>query len=1539
MQNVIFSYSDLALGAKSGTLDLTGSVGDLHENEHISWQTNSGATGPWATVDFDYRLFARAGLEVEFDLNGGDVDIVAPVNVDFASSTSLLSDGSVVIDTSSWGWGETMVVASGPSYDLSVDLVAELLLSTWNEKIQILPDDAGSSYVEFNIDLPDVFETHSVNGGIHQNILDISSDSEVPVWSGELGIIDIEAVIPQSIGAASVDPDDFLGNGITIADSISDPFLFGSMSFVELAAKLGSPVAAFLSNSLEFKMPGVSAADTTFDYTILDVGLDIGLSIAQEYVFTPGDIALVITNLSTGEQEQGLLGNEFSFSTPADDFQYSVSLDLSGTLSSRWGISANLSLPFTLLEADLQSGLIDQVHVGPLLEGEFPAGGFQSAPYYFINGEVVNVDFIAQSLQFTADIDTSVDLPIITSFASASGTEGSLLEFVVTLDRPAIEAVTIPFSILGVDTDSGDYTPLGALVSIAAGQSSGSAFVQTHQDADTDTESFTVHLGIPQGALTGLDMEATGTIIDDDAVVSATLPVVVGIDDALTVEGGNLSFLVHLNKPAEQDVVLNYQVQTGTASGADFNNASGTMIILQGDLTGTLVIASTQDSLVELAENFTVTLTGATNAILNQTLGATATILDDDVEVAVPQVFAVRNDQVKEGGLLSFEIVLDGEATTDVQVQYQITSITADAEDFAGRAGLVTIPAGQRSVFINVETYLDDDVDDEQIALEIIGVTGAILGSDTSATGTILDYYSPAPAQPTIVSISDGSATEGGLLNFNVALDGPAANDVVIRYALDNITSEDGDFHPIGNYELVIRRGESGGVIQVSADHDSDYAGETFTLRLTDVVGTSAILQSTATGTIEDDDTPSDIIVQTGVNPVTEGGEMVFTFDLDYNPSFRTVTVFYHIDGGTASEGTDFTEQVGSGSFQMQSDSVTTTVRVNILGDGFVEGDETVRLVIDRVEGGVADTAEIIGTITDDDDPGQGPPELYFSVFGSSSLAEGSTFIFKPYGEVNDFTTDVLLEFKIIGDNGYVVENNDIESITVTDFRRNGADPNGYYPNINTYTNQDFALVFLGVIGYPMSSQTRIEVKFADDSAYEGDRSFHIEAIILSGNAQAAGSANEGFSRGIILENDAPPPPLVTLYDSSALEGEIIRIPVELERAAVVDTTLAYLVEHGATDGDDLPSTSGTVIILAGQSVGFIDVATSHDLTDEGSENFTVSLTSVVAGEATIDPLNNSATGIIANNDHTLFSASDDTVVIHSSMIAPVYDGLAGDDHITGTASANSIRGGGGNDTLFGGAGDDILDGGADLDQLFGGAGNDRITYDASDDLANVLGGADMDTLIVLGGATPFGFDLTAHEFEIAEHSFGIGGGGAQRDTYTSSWQRSDRTIWQTDGSRSETHFDPGGLLDTVQVDDNFGTSGTYVSQTGFYDAGGRWAAQFNIAGANDYFYNYYDAADQLDYTTGRFDTGLTFLQETDQGDLNDWSSKYAVNTAANVADYQYDYYDDGTRSYLEHDQDDVEGYLYQYTFYDAAGVATHYFGKNDDGSDYYFDL
>ena len=161
-----------------------------------------------------------------------------------------------------------------------------------------------------------------------------------------------------------------------------------------------------------------------------------------------------------------------------------------------------------------------------------------------------------------------------------------------------------------------------------------------------------------------------------------------------------------------------------------------------------------------------------------------------------------------------------------------------------------------------------------------------------------------------------------------------------------------------------------------------------------------------------------------------------------------------------------------------------------------------------------------------------------------------------------------------------------------------------------------------------------------------------------------------------------------------------------------------------------------------------------------------------------------------------------------------------------GFSNEDVIDGAGGNDVIFGGVG---------VDKLFGGSGNDYIYFDPLDDLANVLGGADFDTLIVQAGLNAAGFDLASHQFERARVDFTDTGGQA----------------WST----ANQYYQPGWVLEYTDTFYDNGTRQVQVFDTGapdpwssyidYYTAGGQLEARRTINDNGTYSTTYFDLGAQ----------------------------------------------------------------------------------------------
>ena len=258
------------------------------------------------------------------------------------------------------------------------------------------------------------------------------------------------------------------------------------------------------------------------------------------------------------------------------------------------------------------------------------------------------------------------------------------------------------------------------------------------------------------------------------------------IDDVTVDEGdGTAEFTVTLDLASGETVTVDYATADGTAlAGSDYTAASGTLTFAAGDTSKTIDVLVTDDSLGEGDEDFTVTLSSASNAGMSDG-EATGTITDNEIPT-----LTIADATATEGASVSFTVTLDPASSSDVTVAYATSdgtatadSADADGADYTAPASgaELTISAGRTSETISIATGDDTvDEDDETFTLTLSNPSSnAELGVQKTATGTIEDDDTD-PAQVTNVAFtnepSDGVYGLGDVIEVSVTFD--AAVDV-----------------------------------------------------------------------------------------------------------------------------------------------------------------------------------------------------------------------------------------------------------------------------------------------------------------------------------------------------------------------------------------------------------------------------------------------------------------------------------------------------------------------------------------------------------------------------------------------------------------------------------------------------------------------------------------------------------------------------------------------------------------------------------------
>ena len=157
----------------------------------------------------------------------------------------------------------------------------------------------------------------------------------------------------------------------------------------------------------------------------------------------------------------------------------------------------------------------------------------------------------------------------------------------------------------------------------------------------------------------------------------------------------------------------------------------------------TVRVRTTDDTVDEEDETFTLKLSSPTNGTLGDAT-ATGTIIDDDE--SLPTI-SVSDASATEGDAVEFTVSLSAASGEQVTVQYATSDGTAEgATDFTAASGTLTFEANETSKTVSVATTNDSaDEENETLTLTLSSPTNVTLG-DGTATGTINDDDDASPA-------------------------------------------------------------------------------------------------------------------------------------------------------------------------------------------------------------------------------------------------------------------------------------------------------------------------------------------------------------------------------------------------------------------------------------------------------------------------------------------------------------------------------------------------------------------------------------------------------------------------------------------------------------------------------------------------------------------------------------------------------------------------------------------------------------------------
>ena len=397
--------------------------------------------------------------------------------------------------------------------------------------------------------------------------------------------------------------------------------------------------------------------------------------------------------------------------------------------------------------------------------------------------------------------------PVISIAATATSvSRGGFASFTVISDVPVPAAVDVELSIGGTIANS-DLIPSAttATVTLGAGATSASLqrFVLPNASAPDQTLTVTVEAG-------------TGYTVGSPSAASVNIPS--SVTPQLTVSGSTsispgqaAQVTITANQAPDTDLQVNLSVGGNAQADVDYMPFPPNVILPAGQTSTTVTVQSKTGNTIK-PDRFVVVGLGQGNGYtIGGISSATVTILGDSGSVQPVVTITAGNLRVNAGSPAQFTVGLDRPLSQSLELSLAYGGDAIQGSDYNPPGGIVTVPAGQTSVTVNVATLNNGLVQpDTTLVVGLVPQATYVVGSPGSAQVLILATTLPK------VSIYGGPAgvSLGGGVAFTVVADQPPIKDTSVQYTVTGTAQQGKDILPVTG-SVVIPAGATSVPIQI----------------------------------------------------------------------------------------------------------------------------------------------------------------------------------------------------------------------------------------------------------------------------------------------------------------------------------------------------------------------------------------------------------------------------------------------------------------------------------------------------------------------------------------------------------------------------------------------------------------------------------------------------------------------------------------------------------------------------------------------------
>ena len=772
---------------------------------------------------------------------------------------------------------------------------------------------------------------------------------------------------------------------------------------------------------------------------------------------------------------------------------------------------------------------------------------------------------------YTIFDDDSLNVEMVTSKLDI--VEGYSQAIYVRLNRPATRTCSVDYTITDIDTLYGnDYSSSqSGTLTFYAGEDEASITIAAIKDGEAEGREFLdVVLSNPTNVNLG-SLNTTSVSFRDSRPALSISGSSSSIVDAITgTEGyaGPVLYVSIEDGAITQEVTVQLTFTGNAIEGVDYS-AVQEVTIPANDNQTSFAVSILDDLDVEGLEDFTITLSSASRALIGSSDNVKIFLYDNDDETYESYLSSSYSSVNENLGATTLSLFTNGAVNRDVTyVIGQIGGNATEGIDYSLGSNVLTISSGSSSVTTTLTFNDDFDLEgDEDLVLGVLSASHGLIRSGNSHSFTLLD--NDTEMYEAYLSSSYSSVNEyQGVTTLYLYTSEVVNRDVTYVIGQIGGNATEGTDYSLGSNVLTVTSGSSSATTTLTFNDDLEQEGSEDLIFGFESVS-HGLLSSSNTHSftlLDNDDESYEAYLASSYSSRNENDGSWTIYLYTTQPVNQDVTYVIDQISGNALLGDDVS--LASNVLVVPAFSNSAYTTLSLIDDGLVEGEEDITIGITSANQGLILSSNTFTVSIIDDDT---PPTINITS-ASTLITEGASNGSFYLSLDREFSSTLDL---VLSSSGNATE--------AADFTLSDNTPS-FAPGVTS------KIIYI----YPV-----------DDGSIEGD-----EEIILSLEAatNVVLGVTDNVSISLIDNDDDPVSSEAYLQASVASIGEnATSFSYRVVLNTPANVPLTYLIGDfggNAILGDDFDFVSGNTITVAAYSTvsSYETISITNDGNTEGDE-------------------------------------------------------------------------------------------------------------------------------------------------------------------------------------------------------------------------------------------------------------------------------------------------------------------------------------------------